>query len=383
MANIPKVSLKYSLKNLLAAIAVIDGIAGIIGTVATAGLKGVPKQIFSLSDAEDAGFTALAEPTFHKHLSEFYNEVGGNQELWIMGVDEAKTLKDMLTDTDLTTGVKLLKAANGKIRLLGAFRVPPVGYAAGADFFDTDVEDAVTASATFCQSRLSELIPMRVLIEGRIADETSITKTDFATFDNGFAGVVVGDTVSGAGAAIGLALGRAVKFAAHIKLGKVKNGPLSVTDIYIGTKKLSEFDGLEALHGLSVISFLQHPNKAGFYFGKDYMCTSLDDRRLVYGRVLDKAAIIAAANYVEELEDEVDINADGTMNELDIEHLKGNLVKEINKEMSEQISSVSVFIDPKQDIINTEKLLVKVKVTPKGYTSEIEAELGLIAPSVA
>jgi hypothetical protein len=380
---LPKVSLIYSNKNLLAAIAAIDGIAGIIGTVATVALKGVPKQVFSLADAEDKGFTEAMEPVFHKHLSEFYDQVGGEQELWIMGVDEAKTMANMLDADDETMALKLIKAANGSIRLLGVFRTPPGAYDGGADFFDGDVEDAAIAAKTFCEARLGELIPLRVLIAGRIEDEASNTMLDFETIENGFAGVVVGDTVSGKNAAIGVALGRAVKYAAHIKLGKVANGALNVTDIYIGTKKLSEFVGLDALHGKNVISFMQHPNKAGFYFGIDRMCSTDDFRLLAYGRVIDKAAIIAAGVYVEELESEVDVDGDGRIKEEDIEHLKGRITQQINAAMADQISSVSVFIDPKQDVISTGKLQVKVKIVPKGYTSQIEVELGLSSPSVA
>lgn len=380
---LPKVSLIYSKNNLLSAIAVIDGIAGIIGTVNTVALKGVPKKVVSLADAEEQGFTEALEPVFHKHLSEFYDQVGGEQELWIMGVDEASTMADMLDADDLTQALKLIKAANGAIRLLGVFRTPPAGYDGGADFFDGDVEDALTAAKTFCEARLGELIPLRVLIAARIEDEASATKLDLKTIDNGFAGAVLGDTVSGKNAAVGVALGRAVKFAAHIKLGKVANGPLNVTDIYIGTKKLSEVTDLDGLHGLSVISFVQHPNKAGFYFGIDRMASIDDFRLLAYGRVIDKAAIIAAAVYVEELESEVDVDADGRINETDIEHLKGRIEAQIRRLMSEQISNVEIFIDPKQDIITTGTLKVKVKVTPKGYTSSIEVELGLKSPSVA
>jgi hypothetical protein len=380
---LPKVSLTYSKNNLLAVIAAIDGIAGMVGTVNTVALQGVPKKVVSLADAEAQGFTEALEPQFHKHLSEFYDQVGGEQELWIMGVAQAKSMTDMLDADDATQALKLIKAANGAIRLLGVFRTPAAGYDGGADFFDVDVENAITAAKTFCEARLEELIPLRVLVAGRIEDETSLVKLDMKTLDNGFAGVVLGDTVSGKNAAIGVALGRAVKYAAHIKLGKVANGPLKVKDIFIGTKKLSDVTDLDGLHGLSVISFMQHPNKAGFYFGIDRMASSDDFRLLAYGRVIDKAAVIAAAVYVEELESEVDVDADGRINETDIEHLKGRIEAQIKRLMADQISGASIYIDPKQDIINTGTLKVKVSVTPKGYTSSIEVELGLNAPSVA
>lgn len=382
--SLPKVLLIYSNGNLLAAIAAIDGIAGIVGTVNTVALKGSPKQVFSLADAESKGFTEAAEASFHRHLKEFYAEVGGNQELWIMGVDDDMTMSQMLDKDNVDGAMKLVKASAGKVRLLSTFRTPPVGYVAGINFFDADVDAALLKAKTFAQDRLAALVPLRVLIEGRVANEAAALAADPSSFSNGFAGVILGGSEADGSASIGTALGRAVKFPAHVKLGKVANGPLSLDAVFIGSKAISEVANLADLHGKGIISFMQHPNKAGFYFGIDRMASTDDFRLLVYGRTIDKAAIIAAGVYVEELEGEVDIDAaTGQVTELDIEHLKGRLKQQIETLMADQISSAEVFIDPSQDVINTNTLKIKLKITPKGYTSTIEVELGLNAPSVA
>jgi hypothetical protein len=379
--SLPKVIISYSNKNLLAAIDAIDGICAIVGTAATVGLQGVPSQVFSVADAEDKGFTEAAEPVFHRHIKEFYDEVGGEQELWLMGVPAAMLMADMLDNSELNGAIKVIKAANGAIRTLGVFRT---GAKTGAVYIDTDVSDAVLAAKTFCEARLAELIPIRVLIEGRINDENNATVYEPKTAGVGYAGVVLGGSAADGSASIGTALGRRSKYGAHIKLGKVANGPLAIKTAYIGTKPIAGIAGLATLHGKGYISFMQHPNKAGIYFGIDRMASLDDFRLLVYGGVIDKAAVIAAAVYVEELESEVDVDpVTGFLNEIDIEHLKGIISQQINKNMGAQISGVSIFIDPKQDIINTGVLKVKVKVTPKGYTSEIEVELGLNAPLAA
>lgn len=379
--SIPKVIISYSNKNLLAAIAAIDGICGIVGTAATVALQGVPKQVFSLADAEAKGFTVGAEPGFNRQLKEFYEEVGGEQELWIMGVPAAMLMSDMLDTTEVSGAAKLVKAANGAIRTLGVFRV---GAKAGAVFLDTDVADAVLAAKTFCEARLSELIPLRVLIEGRVNDEANATIYEPKSANVGFAGVVLGGSKNDGSASIGTALGRKAKYGAHIKIGKVANGPLTLSTCYIGTKPISDVPSLESLHGKGYISFMQHPNKAGYYFGIDRMASTDDFRLLAYGSVIDKAAVIAATVYTEELESEVDVDPEtGFIKEIDIEHLKGVITQQINMNMADQISGVTILIDPRQDIINTGKLKVKVKVTPKGYTSQIEVELGLNAPVIS
>jgi len=382
--SLPKVVVIFSNGNLLADIAAIDGIAGMLLTVDSPALIGVAKTVFNLADAETQGFTEDDEPFAHRHIKEFYTEVAGNQELWLMGTVDTMTMAQALDHTDIESAVKLIKAAESKIRLLGIARKPDVGYDPGIEFLDTDVSAAVLAAKTFCEAQLTALRPLRVLIEGRISDEDSTDFYEPNTAAVGYAGVVLGGSEDDGTASIGLALGRAVKFPAHIKIGKVANGPLSIPIAYIGTKNIKELANLEALHDKGYIVFMKHPQKAGVYFGKDNMASIDDYRRLVYGRVVDKAAIIANAVYTEEIESEVTVDpATGFISELDIKHLEGAIRRQINVNMADQISALDVIINPAQDIINTETLTVKLEITPKGYTSTIIVQIGLKAPTVS
>ena len=377
--SFPKVTILYSTNNLLKDIAAIDGIGGILATVATIGLIGVPKQVFSLNDAEAQGFTLIDEPFIHNQLQEFYTEVGGNQELWIMGTAETMTMAQALDVTNLNAAGKLTLAAQDKIRLLGVLRKPAVGYAPGTDFLDADVSAAVTAAKTFAQAQLVLNRPLRILIEGRIAVETSIVVFQPSTASNGYAGVVLGSSVAGGAQCVGLCLGRAVKYGAHIKVGKVANGPLSINAGFIGTKALSTVPGLEALHDKGFISLMKQPQKAGIYFGVDRMASTDDMRLLAYGRVLDKAAIITFATYVEELESEVDTAEDGTMLPLDAKHLENVLKQQISTNMGDQISNSDVIIPLGQVIIPGNLIHIKLKIQPKGYSTFITVDLGLVA----
>jgi hypothetical protein len=380
--SLPRVLIIYSNNNLLADITAIDGIAGIVGTVATPALIGVPKKVTSLKTAEDAGYTAAAEPVMHRHIKEFYAELSGNQELWVMGVVNTMSQAQMLDKDDPAGAIKLINAATGKIRILGLFRTPDVAYVPGVDFFDSDVQAACLASNAFGANSLANLVPHRILIEGRVVNEASLVVFEPKTAAADFAGVVVGGSDDNGSASIGTALGRACRFGAHIKLGKVANGPLALDAVYIGTKLLKDVADLAGLHNKGIISFVQHPQKAGFYFGIDRMANIADYRLLAFGRVVDKAALIAAATYVEELESEVDIDDAGRISELDIKHLEGRVEQQINNSMAEQISAVSVVIDPAQDILTTGTLTVKIRIRPKGYTSFIDVDLGLNAPAV-
>jgi hypothetical protein len=380
--SLPKVSVLYSNGNLLQDVDAVDGIAALCGTGSSAGLLGVPTTVYSLEDAESKGFTEAAEPAMYRHLKEFYSEVAGNQELYVMVVPDTMTMAQMLDNTNAAGAKKLIAAAQGKVRLLGVFHKPAAGYNGGTDFIDSQVATAITNSKVFAEARLAELVPLRILIEGRIQNEASATIFQPKTSSNGFAGVVLGGSANDGSASVGLALGRSVKYGAHIKVGKVANGPLSISTAFIGTKEIKAVANLATLHDAGYISFMQHPQKAGFYFGIDRMSSTDDYRLLAYGRVVDKAAVIAAAVYVEDLEGEVAVDADGKIAYSVLTHLKAKIIQQINVAMADQISGVDVVINPSQDVINTGKLTVQLRVRPFGYTSFIDVDLGLIAPAI-
>lgn len=379
--SLPKVTLSYSNGNLLQEIAALDGIGGIVGTINNAGLYGVPKQVFNLPDAVGQGFTLADEPFLYNVLKEFYAEIAGNQELWVMGVADTMTMTQMLDKDDADAAIKLRKAAEGKISVLIVCRKPDGGYDAGNSFLDADVETALTATIAFCADALAALQPLRVLIEGRVNDEDNDDILEPNTIDADFGGVVLGSSAADSTGSVGVALGRAMRYAAHIKIGKVANGPLSISEAYIGTKKIKDLASLESLHDKGYISFMRHPQKAGVYFGIDHMANTSDYRLLAYGRVIDKAAKIAAAVYVNDIESEVDVDpVTGFIAELDIKHLESRITQQINVSMADQISGLEVYINPAQDIINTSTLALKLRIIPKGYTSFITIDLGLKAP---
>lgn len=379
MSNTPKVTVAFSNGNLLKNIPEIDGKIGFIGTGKQSGNLNKVFFINSLVDAVDQGITPDDEPAAYKVIKEFYQELGGNQEICVLLVDEDITMTDMVDSNEPAMISKLITEAGGKLSLIGIFRKPPVGYDPGSDFLDLDVENTLSASRSLIDAQNVGLKFMRLLIEGRIADEDSTTIFEPNTATNGGAGVVLGDTVSGSGAAVGLAMGRAAKYASHIKIGKVSNGALTASEIYIGTRKLENVTNLDALHGKGYISFVTYPGKAGYFFGIDNMASDDDYRILVHGRVVDAAARVAASVYIDELESEVDTNPDGTIKELDAKALEDKIVQQANVTLGDRISGIEALVDRTLNIINTNRVKIKIRVRPKGYLTFIDVDLGLTA----
>ncbi|WP_234111678.1 DUF2586 family protein [Chryseobacterium sp. R2A-55] len=375
----PKVSANISSGNLLRQIQVTDGVAGIVGTAVKPANIGVVKTVYSLDDAITKGYSQTDEPFLHRQISEFYQELGGNMELWILGTEDTMTLENAVTSTNDNGLKKLLTISQGRVNIVSVCRNPSNTYVPPAGFLDKDSEKAVTASKTIAQYQQSINRPVRILIEGRVTDVTANPLYQPNTATNTFAGVVIGGTQNDGSASVGVALARAVKYPAHIKLGNGQNGALSITSAYIGNKKLEEFTPTE-LDNLSDAGYiLLHIREgvSGYFFGVDNMAGTDDFHILVHGRLIDKAQRIATAANTQFLETSVRMAKDGTLNDTDAKYLEDVIKSQIRAKMAEQISDVDVIVPTDQDLINTSSLGMTVKIQPLGYLTWITVNLGL------
>lgn len=199
-------------------------------------------------DAESKGYTAEAEPFAHHLSEEYYNELGGNQRLFIFGTAASMTMAEALTATEANGVSKLLRDRRGDINLIAIARKPQTGYQPGTAFLDSDVPVAVTACKTVGEAMQTANTPVRFIIEGRVANagKTNDYKPIDAT--NGYACVLLGGTSPDGSAAVSVLLARACKYGSHIKVGNGQNGVLSVQQVYIGADKYEDRVDMETLH---------------------------------------------------------------------------------------------------------------------------------------
>lgn len=375
----PKVSVNVSSGNLLRPIPIVDTVAGIIGTAKTPELIGKINIVYSYDDAVLKGYTPDKEPFLHHQIKVFYDELGGNQELWVQGVEDTMTMAQMVTSTNANGLKKLLTLSQGRVNLVFVCRKPDSSYNAGTEFLDTDVKEAVTKSKALCSYQQSINRPVRLLIEGRINDVSINPYYKPIEGENTFAGVVIGSDKNDGSALGTLALARACKYGAHIKIGNGQNGVLSISQAYIGSKVLEEFTPTE-LDNLSDAGYIilhRREGVAGYYFGVDKMAGSDDFHILTHGRLIDKTQRIAAATTTPFLETSVRIDPQGNILESDAKYIEELIKAQILTQMSEQISGVDVIVPVEQDLINTSKLAVQIKIQPLGYLTWIVVTLGL------
>lgn len=387
---IPGVSITLANGNIGGAINTNDGVVGMVLTGVGTGTLALltPIKVVSLADAVAKGVTLNVEPIAYKFCKEFYDNAPIGSVLYLMIVANTASVESLCDKTSANGAVKLINFAQGAIRVLGISRTPAGGYEpATPGFIDSDVITALVNAKALQQDCFNKHIPLRIALAARVADVASNTIVTPNTQANNSAFLVVGDTANAGGVAMGEVLGKVAAAPVHRNIGRVKDGALPVTSLYIGNVPLENFAQLNTLIDAGYVTFTTYPQKAGYFISDDPMATAAatdDYNSLANCRVIDKASIIAYQTYINELKDDVDLDANGKIDAVVIKHLEGLIKNNIALAMSDNISgSPIVFIDPAQNLASGATLKVSIRLIPKGYLKQINIELGFTNPANA
>lgn len=396
---LPRVKISFDNSALRMSTPMPDGVGGAVLTGVTVVGKfvlGTTYIIRNLDGLKDLGITSdPADPNAYifKFVNEFYQEAAIDTELWIMGVADTVKLSDMASIAN-DHGKALANAAGGKLRWLAFGRKPAAGYIpTPGGGLDGDVALATTNAQALAEYFTnSKFAPLFCIIDGAgftgaIADLVSIR--DITT--NNRVCVLIGDTVvSSYNSTIGTLCGRIASIPVQRNIARVKDGAVTQGALYIGAKTVDAAD-FESIHDKGYITFRTIVGRGGYFFNDDFLAApDLDDySHITARRTVDKAYRIAYQTLVNELNDEVPINADGTLPEAFVKNWQAMVEFDIsrqmtaNGELSGDIGNgdlgVQVYIDPSQNVSSTSKIIVKIRVRPFGYARFIDVYLGFQA----
>lgn len=389
---LPNVNITLANGQLGGVLSTNDGIAGMVLTGATEGsvTQGTPFVVTGYDDFKSKGLTDTNNAFVIRQVKEFYDEAPVGTLLYLLLVPNTLKVNQMADKTNANGAVKLLDYAAGTIRLLGVMSDDnTVSPGAITNGINADCYTAIANMQTLGTEYFGKQTPFRGIVGGTsytVANDAAITTQTGAT--NNRVALLIGDTASGSkAAALGLLLGRLAANPVQRKPSRVKSGALTATSAYVGAVDSKVYVGAATLHDKNIITFRTFPNKSGYYFTSGATCTSdLDDYQgIERGRVIDKAQIITYATFVEEVDDEVPVNTDGTLSAGYVAYLQQRIENQINLIMTanNEISSVACFIDPAQNVLSTATINVVLKIVPVGYASNIEVKLGFDNPALA
>lgn len=369
-----------------------DGLLALIcGASAVAG-KLVLNNLYevrSMDDLAGLGVTAQNNAVLYKQVSEFYDEAGSGVKLILYPVPPSTTATNICDYTKTAEGFArdLITRQNGALRGIGVAGVNTGSSVQSTNGLDPDVFTALPKAQQLAEWATTELYaPLFFAIEGRAYDASKELK-NLSTEEYNRCLVAIGDTVTNStGAAVGTLLGRIARIPVQRNIGRVKDGSLFPLEMYVGTKKVEESNSVIAsIFDKGYVIPRKHVGRSGYFYADDPMaCVPTDDyAHLANRRVIDKAYRIAYDTMLNELLDEIDLNEDGTMQHAVIKSWQQTLENAINRQMTAngELSATDgegcqVYINEKQNVVSTSKIVLTLKVRPHGYARYIDVNLG-------
>ena len=96
-------------------------------------------------------------------------------------------------------------------------------------------------------------------------------------------------------------------------------------------------------------------------------------------RTIDKAIRGVYASLLPEIGAPIQLNADGTISDVTINHLKSVAAPNLDQMVRDSdLSNYSVDINPTQDVLATSKIIVSVNLLPKGVSRVIQVNIGFV-----
>lgn len=376
---------------------------GVYGLVCTGGIDGYvldePLIVYSLPDAISKGISEAGSPFLYRQVDEYYLEAGAGAKLYILPCANTVDITEMCNINGGVSANRLLEYANGEISVLGVVLDDEDVYgsmATIADGINEAVGLAIPLLSALCTAWATTNRPIRAIIGATSFQGLAEDLHDYSTGSTYprvsilLAETERGHAVSEAQVCMGLFLGRLAKLPVQRKISRVKDGPLAVNRGYLGSYEAYVFGNMEladAVAAKGYITWKKYTGKSGFYFSGDYTLTdsSNDYHFLSRGRVIDKAWKLAYGVFIDEVDDEVKVGTDGLLDPAYCKTLEKKMENTINLTMTStaEISSVTAFIEPAQDVLATNQLIVVLSIVPVGYSSAIVIKLGLSNPAQA
>ena len=371
-----------------------DGVCGLVAyatAVSTTFALNTPYLITKLAGLEALGVTSEAtgvNAALYKTVKEFYSEAPDGTKLWVMGVAASTTIAN-LTDKANNIISPLLRAARGSINIL-MLKLASAAEPTMSGSIDGAVLTAVTNLQALAEDWTENCYaPFMCLVEALSYNGVAASLPDLTARSDNRVGVVLGDSVSGsAGAAVGLVAGRLAAEPVQRSLARVRSGAIKAEAMYIGTN-LAEIGDPDVANDLGYIVPRTFVGKSGYYWSDDHLATEASDDycAIPRRRVIDKAYRITYKTIVDEVAENVPVNAEGKLAAFHCKGVETSVESAIVNSMTSEGNlgndpdnasdlGVQCYIDPDQNILATSRLEVNLKVKPHGYSKYIDVKLG-------
>lgn len=390
--SLPNVSIKVNNKGLGLLPPLADGQCAVLiitsGTdlpvAVFDGVKILTAENYAVDFTED--YDTTNNEQVHFHLKQFFDSAASDAILYVGFAPLAATNAQLVIK-----GKEILDFAQGEVRLLAiAFnKAAPATFNLNS-VLGLFVDEVARPLRTYS---LAIFAPVSILVEGfgMASDEGSVVVVaNLRSFTAAYMSIIIGTSFQGRPwcANVGMLLGWLSTLPVQRKIARVKSGAPAFAPVSIAGTPLSISTAYsDVLNTKGYITYRKFAGKQGFYFVDDPTATAATDdlNTIARNRIVDKATRIAYAVYVEEIQDEIEVDTvTGRIAPAKARYYEVIINNAINAAMTNQgeINSVDTEIDLNQNVIVTNKLAVKLRLVPDAYATNIEVDLGLKNPFI-
>lgn len=375
-----------------------DGVAWLImgGVTTPTWLASQINLITSLKDAElNHGITKVNNPLAYAHIYDFFTIAGEGAKLYIT----------LLPDDWASNYAEAISAINAlKNQIPEEIRLVGVSPASGGTGYSANIRtDVVTSIATLnaiAKQRSLQYKPTFMVLDGFAPTGTSGFYNLKTMGENQYTSVVLSQSQStfenyndyghDINACVGLLLGRLAKIPVHRNVGRVRDGDMLQAYAYLGEDLIETISDavLEELNDKGYVFLKKHVGLGGYYFSDDPTCTAADSdfSSIARVRTIQKARRIVRQTLMPYLLDEVEVDpATGRLSAAFVKSLQAAVENALYVQMTAngEIIAPRCTIDPKQNVLATNKINVSVKIIPYGYAKQIEVTISFENPVVS
>lgn len=350
-----------------------------------------PLKVFSLADAENKGITVDLFPVAHYHISEFFRV---SQKLGLSAWISVMFSNISLGAFDGTV-IKTIQDANGgNLRHVGVFLNDPY-----ADTFTTGANSV--ANTLFADG-----FPVSVYLVSNMADVSTLV--DARSLDAQWVSNIISQDASGVGAdlyasegysigTLGATMATEAASKVHERTGWVENydisGPVELQELAFvdGTLVADAADTLiDQLNDYGYTLMVKRRKPGSYHYVDSMTASSLssDYTEQRFNQVVGKATRNLYDKYAILQNGPVYANPKtGQLSTLSIEYIK-SLGEEALNELAEareinydldtgEIPDKSIIIDPDQDVLTTNRIVIGGKISPVGAAGSIQFNISL------
>lgn len=359
-------------------------------------------KLRSVQDAVDLGITEASDTSgavlVYHHIKEFFR-INPDGELYIRLVAQTTPTMAAMCDVANAHLKALLEDANGNIHQAGVVLNPIAAYSSTTSGgLDADVIAAIPKAQALADYMRSQKSPVIILLEGREFNGTVASAQDLKALECPDVVVTIASdnevseraSIHDKYAAVGMTLGL-------ISKAKVSENP---------GRTIARFNVEDRISGAMVQPGLSNGNLASTLSAQDYDTLTYKGFNLVRNYVQQSGAylndsmtcdLLTSDFYSAELRRTINYGIrlayDGVFPRINSPILvdpatgkmEGSTAKAIESEVkaamspllqNQDASGIDVYVDPDQDVLNSNEVIVRIAIVPVGVARKITVKIG-------